>query len=442
MKINTRINSSFFLYISLWYLMLVGMIGRYTEKGIYWFAGAIVLLVPLVTVYSKKIWKTLCRPKAIMLIIVWLGLYGINMLMVPNIQVLYSNIVSMSFPIVIGIVLLISKLDNRFNLNKCLRKMLWVLNLWWIINLYVVSIQNTGNPLFIKQNWLSENDFYPDLCCGLFGFNGTHELAFFSCFILVVNLWYIEDCKNKVKTVIATLFLVGSESYNLLLSVGNDNKVSFVLIPAVLIIYIILKYRWQQIRFIRRGFRYTKYIMLFLALFAVLMSIPRIRMTMEEAVFSKISRILFYRNAGSIYGGNERLAIIREAFSQHKTWFLGAGMGASLWIEEGAHGFTHYGLNSMGSFLIQVGIWITFLHCLVYSGMCSKLVNIKWSSRRKTRIVFVLCLLFAIGTSAYSAVFTSYVSSCWIFMMFLTLGELKNTIQRKKDVKRYFIHES
>ena len=54
MKINTRINSSFFLYISLWYLMLVGMIGRYTEKGIYWFAGAIVLLVPLVTVYSKK----------------------------------------------------------------------------------------------------------------------------------------------------------------------------------------------------------------------------------------------------------------------------------------------------------------------------------------------------------------------------------------------------
>lgn len=442
MKICTQINSSFFLHVSLWYLLFVGMIGRYTEKGIYWFAGAIVLLVLLVTVYSKKIWKRLCRLKTITLIIAWMGLCGINILMVPDVQVLYSNIVSMSFPIVIGILLLISKLDNRFSLKKCLRRMLWIVNLWWIINLYVVSVQNTGNPLFIKQNWLSENEFYPDLCCGLFGFNGTHELAFFSCFILIVNLWYIEDCKNKLKTILAAVFLVGSESYNLLLSVGNDNKVSFVLIPAVLMIYIVLKYRWQQISFIRRSFRYAKYIIFSLVLFAVLMSIPRIRMTMEEAVFSKISRILFYRNAGSIYGGNERLAIIRDAFSQHKTWLIGVGMGASLWIEEGAHGFTHYGLNSMGSFLIQMGIWITFLHCLVYSGICCKLVNIKWSSKRKTSIVFALCLLFTIGTSAYSAIFTSYASSCWIFMMFFTLGELNDTIQGKKNGRRYLIHES
>ena len=109
MKICTQINSSFFLHVSLWYLLFVGMIGRYTEKGIYWFAGAIVLLVLLVTVYSKKIWKRLCRLKTITLIIAWMGLCGINILMVPDVQVLYSNIVSMSFPIVIGILLLISK---------------------------------------------------------------------------------------------------------------------------------------------------------------------------------------------------------------------------------------------------------------------------------------------------------------------------------------------
>ena len=432
MRIKTKLRKPLILTVSMWYYLFVGMIGRYSEKGIYWFALSIVLLLVLTAEHSNQIKKIICRLNTLIVLMSWLCILFMNVLIDFNISNIYTNLINLAFPFIIGSVLLISKQDNRFNHKRFLQGSFGVINCWWMINLIVVSIQNTGNPFLIKSQWLADNSFYPDLCCGLFGFNGTHELAFFSCCVLIIDLYYIEICKSRTVKVLVAIWMVLSEAFNLVLSFGNDNKASFILIPATLVIYIIFKLKWEQTSLVKRSLKYLKYVAIGVVLIIVLLRIPQVMLILKKSLFPKVWRILFYRRASSIDGGNERLAIISDSFSSIRTWLIGEGIGSSLWIEEKAHGYSHYGLNSMGSFLVQMGVWFTSLQIILYSGICYLLTSLNSNRKIFLNVIRMLCIVYIVTISIYSPIFTSYTSSYWIFMVFYCLGGLHYIIQEKK----------
>ena len=419
--------------IVLWYLMCIGMIGRYTEKGIYLFLGFLICSF-FVFLENRSVFLSLLRQKEIILAtLLLIIILVVNLFVKDNGEVIYHNLVNLIFPIIIGFVLITICSKRREEIDFFLVASFWILNIWWILNLCLISVQNTGNPFLIKNQWLEDNSYYPDLCCGLFGYNGTHEFAFFSCSVLCISLYKMECMKDKWKRITLGTYLIALEAWSLSLSLKNDNKVLFVLLPAILCIYYVLRLKWAKFDIGRRLFKYSKYIMLFIVVIVILQSNPFIKKILNEQVFTKISRIVFYHKADSVYGGNERLEIINYAVRERSTWLIGKGIGSSAWIEVGAFGFGHYGLSSMGAFLVQMGIWFTTIYIILYSYMSSIMIN-RMDNTKMSRPRISIIIIFIISALAvYSPIFTSYTSSIWIFFCFCAFGGVQKELERRKN---------
>ena len=138
--------------------------------------------------------------------------------------------------------LLIQLLASTDGLFAVLRRNLNLINLFGIFNLIVTTIQVFFiHGFFIKNEWMENNPFYEDLCCGLFGSNATHEMTYFFCFWMLLNI-YEAFCISKPKRKCKLCFFVVSMTiWMWILSAYNDN-VAFLGIYAMFIVIYIMYY--------------------------------------------------------------------------------------------------------------------------------------------------------------------------------------------------------
>lgn len=390
------------------YLLLVAMLSNYFEPVTIWY-GLLFGLI-LIVLFIYKNYAKLFFSHSILLF-GGAALLFISMLISDSYKFLSTNLLNILTPTVACISMSTLMIWKKDDFKRFLFSRGKLLNIWWLLNLIILMVQESGMPLFIKSQWLANNKFYPDLCCGFFGYNRTHELAFFSCMILVCNLRMYTQSKRKSLLV----YTVITETAMLIMSYFNDNTAFFILLPVVLILYLVLSDAKHNNGIVKKALRIFMYIILVIGVIVLLIQIPLINKIFNEYIMERINAFLLYKQHG-FSGSNERLAIIGYAFRQPRVWRFGLGIGSDLLSEHVAYGFRHFGISSMGTILFLVGIWYFLVHSILLS-VCS--VDLVLIEERKTYYhVFPVVFLFIIGASFYSPIMTSAASMIWISIMF------------------------
>lgn len=412
------------IYAYLEFLLIFGMLSRYIERSRIWNFLAGCFLIIIFISFRSVLKRILVKREIFFLVLIDVILFCLNVVSADGSKYLLRNLWESVFPVLMGVSLLL--LVTRFHdiTDNFLKFSFWQLNIWWIINLWVLSKQITGSGFMMKSWWIASNRYYADLCSGMFGYNGTHELAFFSCFMLIFNLFYSERLDLKKSRNLIRIYTIVTEAYMLFCSIFNDNKAMFFMIPYLCILYGLFALYWSKSRLSRKTLRVMKYIILACIGGVLLFSIPGVKEFFYSQVLDKLERLLHFRST-KVSGTNERLAIVQHALRNGWGWMFGKGMGYIRWISQDIMEFPHYGLSSIGAFVYQCGIWFYVVRCLLYTCIYVRLCYDD-GSRKNGKAVFAVMALFSVLLfSLYSAVFTSAVSSYWILMMFIVFGGLR-----------------
>lgn len=307
-------------------------------------------------------------------------------------------------------------------IEKFLDRLFVPLNFIFVINILLALIQTTGNPLLIKKTWLAYNSFYEDLCCGLFGLNGTHELTSFSLFMNIYVLSYA-DKKKKRKHIYS--YLAIADFLLLFLSTRNDNVAMFVLLPLFICLFIVLRIHINTGNLLRTIKKIGRMSIAIVIILLVIINIPYSKNYMDKYVWIRINMLLnFNKSYFQIAGSNERLAIVFDALSSTSGWLFGRGFGAADLGGGNYFGYGSFGLSSIGSFIMIGGIWFYLLFTYQIAKELQYLVN------RKLRLDFfcVVAFLVVIIYTVYTILYTSFVSMLWIGFIFLEIGFNKRRV--------------
>lgn len=122
-----------------------------------------------------------------------------------------------------------------------------------------------------------------------------------------------------------------------------------------------------------------------------------------------------------IAGSNEIFAIVFNALSSASGWLFGKGFGTADFGGCSCFGYGSFGLSSIGSFIMIGGIWFYLLFTYHMTKELQYLVN------NRTRVDFLGIIIFGVVCvcSAYTILYTSFVSIFWFGMIFLELGFYK-----------------
>lgn len=329
-------------------------------------------------------------------------------------EYLLKNLIIIEMPTLMCISLSTLGVFDRDKFKRIINSKICFINIWWIINLFIIIVQVSGYPLMIKQEWIMQNPLYKDLCCGLFGYNRTHELAFFSCMVLVCNLsvCYTKKVKKKIALLVYTVF---TEAIMLICSVFNDNTAFFMLLPTTLLLYLIIRETKKRKDIFYKIWHSAKYgVFVIIALFLIV-QIPVIKNILDTYILVRLNAIINYGTVG-VAGSNERIAIIKYALNQKEVWHFGNGIGSEIVGEHMAYGFRHFGISSLGIFIWLGGIWYCIVHTTLISKCLTDMCGMDKGKERK--IIFVILTLFVTVMSLYSPIFNSEASLFWIFITF------------------------
>lgn len=408
-------------YWILTYTMLMCMFIRYVEHARFWEIGIIICVVYLFAI-SKKYAVVFRSVFFFSILSISILLYICSSIKTFNIINILTNSEQLFFPIIIATILLSIALGNPRCLSDFLVSKWWLFNIFWIVNLIVVYLQINGHHIFIKKEWLDLNDYYPDLCAGLFGFNGTHKLTAYSCFILIYNLAFAKIWrKNKSKIII--VYTAITEGIMLYLSVGNENLMIYILLPLCFGLYWLFELLWSKRTLSKKTKRILIAIFMIVVVVLFVVQLPIVQQKYLPVISQRINKVLFYRSAAYDLGGsNERLAIAGYALSKAHGWLIGAGIGAAKWAEEGAFGFQHYGLNSLGTIINLGGIWFFLILVLLYTYIATKLA---YNKHKKHMLLYgLLCGIIIFVFTVCTIPFTDITLMTWIVCVFVIMGEI------------------
>lgn len=404
---NTKIRVSDLL---LNYILLMATLANYVENISVWYALFLVFFGIAILLNKKLAYGILKSARSLPFLAVLLFL---SFLVSRDNKYTFDNLMRLMVPLLVVISLVaMAHFDlQKFKNDICEKTIL--LNFWWVINLVVLGIQLTGVPFMIKQSWLNKPHMYEDLCCGLFGFNRTHELAFFSCMILICNLSYAKR-KNHQFRIRWYAYTAITEILMLVFSIYNDNSALFILMPTVLFLYIILQNIKSGKRISNKIIQMLKYILFVCILLAVVYSIPSVREFIDGHLTKRINVLINFKTQDS-YASNERIADIAFAFLNSSTWFVGKGIGTEQIGEHVAHGFLHFGISSIGITLYLCGIWFFCIYISILSRSC---VSLLCSTKEKKWLLTIIALGILLFFAFYSPIFISVASLVWIMLIF------------------------
>ena len=369
----------------------------------------------------KKILKSSC-----FLVLLFSIITIINVIMFGDNGFLGSNLRAILYGFIALLLIQLLSSSELYNIFSVLEKGLTLINFFGVFNLIVTTIQIFFiHGFLIRSEWMESNPFYEDLCCGLFGNNSTHEMTYFFCFWMLLNI-YEAFCVSKPRRKWKLcVFIVSMTIWMWALSAYNDN-VAFLGIYAMLVVIYIMYYTNIKYGvFVEILAKYTKYIVMICMGAVILLSIPVSQDYIINVFFDKIGRITQFK-ISDVNGSNERLAIVAYAL-QNGYGMTGIGLGTHCWlgsVEENYLGFAHFGLNSISSFIMLGGIPFYSIWVLIYSWLLWKL-----NLDERGKIWFVAIILIVIVSSIYTVIFTSYVSAIWLALSIVVFAMTKVAIK-------------
>lgn len=396
------------------YMITMGLFSRITELFYIWKIGFLILFVSWCFCRSsrEKIGLLFRNPYLIGVLFCMLG----SILLAEDSTYLLYNLKLILWPMLFLVTIVSIYLGMPEDIGNLMRKLFLPLNAMLLVNLIVTAIQCMGFPLFIRESWRALNPFYPDLCCGLFGLNGTHELSMFLLFMFIYNLDYAKDKENKTPYYVYTMICAVVIAC---ISTMNDNIAMFVLMPAIFFMYFIMcelfANGWKNalISWVK------KYGLFFCVLLFTILMIPATRDFINEYVIIRL-KMVFNVNSEiyQINGSNERLAIVLDALSSSSGWLFGKGIGSASYGGGDFWGYAHFGLSSIGAFIMTGGIWFYLFYTLYFANAFSLLIG----SKRNAKVIFMISALLIVVYSIYTIIYTSFVTTIWVILLFIILG--------------------
>lgn len=299
----------------------------------------------------------------------------------------------------IGILYILNRSNDKM-ICAAIFKNLSFFNIILIVNIVVLMLQVRGTGFLIRSSWLAENPFYEDHCAGLFGFNATNILGVYSVFVMMANLSYMRVNRRRKNGIIA--FVVITQGIMAFLSQYNDNTGYYLVTIFFLALYAYTRIE-RDPNLVRKLMAIVKYILLMIAVLVIALYLPVLGDYIRENVFDKIQRFFFYDSFGGASGGSERLAIVRYALRLKSTWMFGTGVGATRWFER-AYGFAHFGLSSIGSYILLGGFWFYLIYTLTYVEIYYSMFAVKIEEKNfmMKLILFFIVVILTLYTTLYN----------------------------------------
>lgn len=401
------------------FMLLLGLFFGYFEVTAFWNAG-VILLTGWLLLASKRIQKVVQKnATAVLLLFCLVCFIVLNVIYMGTGTYLSYNLIQIVRPIVILCGIFYISQEKNDIVYDFLSGNFGLLNLMWVVNLFVLGLQVAGTGFMIKASWMAANSFYADNCTGLFGGSSTHVVMLFTIFITIYNLEFgINRFRAEWKKKIFCVYVFGTLGLMLLFSTLNDNTAMFIFVPIFLIWYYLHKLRIVDATLFYKIFDVLKYVFLAILLLFVLQFIPGVSDFINTTVMNKIDGVINFENTNGL-GSVERLAIASDALNRGFGWKLGQGLGA--WNIMGGRyaGFLHFGLSSVGSFIYLMGIWgyliITILYAYFMSHMRSD--GAKLSFIVTFTMVNLLCFYTMFLTATHAIV--------WSIFIFLMLNSVR-----------------
>lgn len=393
------------------FILLLGLFFGYFEVTAFWNVG-VILLTGWLLIASKRIQRTVLQnPMAILLLFILVCFIVLNIIYMGTDAYLSYNLIQIIRPIVILCgVFYISQEKNNI-MYDFLTRNFRLLNLMWIVNLFVLGLQVAGTGFMIKTSWMAANSLYADNCTGLFGGSSTHVVMLFTIFITIYNLKIgIKRFMSEWKRKAFYVYIFGTLGLMLLFSTLNDNTAMFVFTPLFLMCYYLHKLKIVDTSIFNKILNVLKYIILAFFLLIILQLIPGVSDFINTTVMDKINGVINFEDTNGL-GSVERLAIASDALNRGFGWKLGQGLGA--WNIMGGRyaGFLHFGLSSVGSFIYLMGIWgyliITAVYTYFMSCMCSE--GTKLSFIITFALVNLLCFYTMFLTATHAIVWSIFI---------------------------------
>ena len=402
------------------YIIVMGLLIRYVGHDFFWRTGLVILT--LLYLRKKKSLLFVKRYKSLLILVaIDLLLVFVNGVVNGLGYHFTANLKVMLFPEIVIIIIFSLYTYNSNHFKRTLLGNFWLFNAWWVINLLVVSVQVTGNPFMIKSEWLAANSYYQDLCCGLFGLNGTHELAIYGCFIIIYNFVYSDQVEKRSRSLILKLYTIISVVASLWLSMMNDNMSYFIMVPLTVFVFYYHKVIISNDNPSKKMTRGFGVIALALAVVIIAPHIPVVDDYIQNHLNFRLNSVLL-RGGTTVLGSNERLAIAQRAFTEGYGWGLGSGFGRYTWTQAGTLGFIHYGLSSLGSFIVQNGIWHFIIHMSVFVFIFHTLYT---SNRRRSIASVLVVTAYVLFLTFYTVLFTAQITALWTMFMFASFSLAK-----------------
>lgn len=405
------------------FVLLLGLFFGYFEVTAFWNAG-VILLTGWLLIASKRIQRAVRQNGMAALLLFCLACFIVlNIIYMGTGAYLSYNLIQIVRPIVILCGIFYISQENNDAIYDFLSGNFGLLNLMWIINLFVLGMQVAGTGFMIKASWMAANSFYADNCTGLFGGSSTHVVMLFTIFITIYNLEFgINRFSIGWNRKAFFAYIFGTLGLMLLFSTLNDNTAMFVFVPIFLVWYYLHKLKIVDTAFFNKIFDVLKYVVLAILLLFILQFIPGVSDFINTTVMDKINGVINFEDTNGL-GSVERLAIASDALNRGFGWKLGQGLGA--WNIMGGRyaGFLHFGLSSVGSVIYLMGIWgyliITVLYAYFMSHMHSEGMKLSFI------ITFVMVNLLCFYTMFLTATH-AIVWSIFIFLMLNSVGMEKH----------------
>lgn len=422
-QIKFTINKNYFLEsIFVFYLLMMGLLSGYFARGLFWFSGLLFLMILLLinkSIYRQELSGNLFFNPSFYAVFI-LGCASI--VLGSSNQYLAFNLECWLKVLLVLFAIIILDSNSKYDFRSILKSYFYLLNFFWIANLIIVSIQCTGNGFMIKPEWIASNHVYEDHCSGLFGANGTHRLSIFSVFMLIYNLNFAKEISSSGRRKCMYMYILVTSMWILYISMFNDNKTLFALMPAYLLSYYIIHATNDTIIKKLRGLAKLLPIVILLVVSGIIISIasPTIVSYFQDKIVESGMRFITLGKYGS--GGSiERITIATDALKNGYGWLLGKGLGAAAMSERlsGNYlGYRHFSMSSMGSMIALGGIWFYLSVCLFYAHFFYRFIKLQ----RKSFVRWLLCLLILIGLTMYTPIFDTPLSILWTCLTFAVIG--------------------
>lgn len=395
-KVNNKDKYAYWAFI---YLLAFVIFSGYLEFRIVWHIAILAIGFLLFIMYPKER-KRLFNKWMVLLSSILVGLMIFSTLIGNSYSNIPSNVRSMAYSLFSLYILTIIVNRNDIMIFDMLKSRITFFNFVLIINTIVVAIQAKGTGFMIKSSWLAANPFYDDQVAGLFGFNATSQLGMYTIFVALLNMAYSKyEIKNKKNIFMVYTFSV--IAIMAVLSRYNDNAGFYIVLLMYMGLYLAFDTFFLTTAADKKMLKIVGYVMLTFIAIVLFLNFPATKAVLDKFLRNRVEVMIHFQSSG-MTGSNERLYQIQYGLSQPMCWLFGKGFGTAKLIQADAHGFLHFGICSMGGYIILLGVWFFMLYTLMYSKMLTQLTVYKSGKKIISVTSYIVMIIFAMYISIYN----------------------------------------